>query len=98
MNLIEEAAQLPAAWRSKILGTTAGANFKIIRMDENGIPPESHPDFDEALLVIDGEMALDVEGAVTVMRSGDFFVVPAGKTHSVLKGSHGTLFLVDAER
>jgi hypothetical protein len=36
MNLIEAAKNLPHAWRSKILGRTAGANFKVIRMDEAG--------------------------------------------------------------
>ncbi|WP_226502229.1 hypothetical protein [Pseudomonas sp. MWU16-30317] len=36
MNLIEAAKNLPHAWRSKILGRTAGANLKVIRMDEAG--------------------------------------------------------------
>lgn len=97
MNLVEEAALLPHAWRSRILGTTAGANFKVIRMDEKGIPYESHSEFDEALLLIEGQMSLEIEGDVIEMRAGDFHVVPAGKQHRVLKGSYGTLFLVDAQ-
>ncbi|KQQ49301.1 cupin domain-containing protein [Pseudomonas syringae] len=96
-NLVEEAALLPDAWRSRILGTTGGANLKVIRMDANGIPYETHNEFDEALLLIDGQMSLEVEGEVIVMRAGDFHVVPAGKQHRVLKGSYGTLFLVDAQ-
>jgi quercetin dioxygenase-like cupin family protein len=97
MNLVEEAALLPQAWRSRILGTTGGANLKVIRMDANGIPYESHCEFDEALLLIDGQMSLEIEGEVIEMRAGDFHVVPAGKKHRVLKGSYGTLFLVDAQ-
>ncbi|CAN7684685.1 cupin domain-containing protein [Pararhizobium sp. LjRoot238] len=88
---------LPEAWRSRILGNTAGANFKIIRMNEAGIPFESHADFDEAVLVIEGEMRLEIEGQLISMRSGDFYIIPAGKEHRVLQGSHRTLFLVDAE-
>ena len=66
-------------------------------MDEGGIPYESHAEFDEALLVIDGQMRLDIEGEVIDMRAGDFYIVPAGKRHRVLQGSYGTLFLVDAQ-
>jgi len=97
MNLIEEAALLPNAWQSRILGTTGGANLKVIRMDEKGIPYEAHSEFDEALLLIDGQMSLEIEGEVISMRPGDFHVVPAGKRHRVLKGSYGTLFLVVAQ-
>ncbi|BAI71852.1 cupin 2 conserved barrel domain protein [Azospirillum sp. B510] len=97
INLIAETATLPQAWRSRIVGKIAGANLKIIRMDEAGIPSESHADFDEALFVLEGAMTLDVEGELINMAAGDFFVVPAGKSHRVLEGSHGILFLVDAE-
>lgn len=97
MNLVEEAENLAQAWRSRILGNTGGANLKVIRMDEAGIPYESHSEFDEALLVIDGEMQLEIEGEVITMRRGDFQIVPAGKKHKVLPGSYGTLFLVDAQ-
>lgn len=96
-NLVDEAATLPHAWRSRILGTTAGANLKVIRMDEGGIPYESHSEFQEALLVIEGHMRLDIEGEIFDMGPGDFHLVPAGKTHRVLQGSYGTLFLVDAQ-
>lgn len=97
MNLIEAAKNLPYAWRSKTLGRTAGANFKVIRMDEAGIPYESHAAFDEALLVIEGHLQLEIEGEVIALQSGDLYIVPAGKRHKVLQGSYGTLFLVDAE-
>lgn len=97
IDLIAETTALPQAWRSRIIGKIAGANLKIIRMDEAGIPSESHAEFDEALFVLEGSMTLDVEGELIDMAAGDFFVVPAGKSHRVLEGSRGILFLVDAE-
>ena len=66
-------------------------------MDEGGIPPEVHAEFDEALLVVDGRMELEVDGRVIELEAGDFYVVPAGMSHRVLPGSRGTLFLIDAE-
>ena len=97
VDLVQEAAELPQSWKSRIVAKIAGANLKIIRMDESGIPFESHSDFDEALFVLEGSMTLEVEGELIEMGAGDFFVVPAGKSHRVLEGSHGVLFLVDAE-
>ncbi|AAK25119.1 cupin domain-containing protein [Caulobacter vibrioides] len=97
INLAEEASSLPQAWRSKILGRTGGANIKIIRMDEAGIPTESHADFDEGFLVVEGHMTLEIEGRHIAMKAGDFYLVPAGQPHSVLPGARGVLFLIDAE-
>jgi quercetin dioxygenase-like cupin family protein len=96
-NLVEAAASLPHAWRSRILGRVGDANLKIIRMDVQGIPHEVHSGFDEALVLIDGQMSLEIEGEVIVMRAGDFHLVSAGKQHRVLEGSQGTLLLVDGQ-
>lgn len=95
-RLTSEAASLPAAWKSRILGSVGGANLKVIRMDGGGIPLEVHDGFDEAILVVEGELDLEIGGEVIRMTTGDFFVIPAGKPHRVLEGSRGTLFLVDA--
>ena len=48
-NLLLQAAELPTAWRSVIVGRAADANFKVLRMDDRAYPNETH-DFDEALL------------------------------------------------
>lgn len=97
VNLPKEAESLPIAWRSKILGRTGGANIKVIRMDAAGIPTESHPDFDEGFLVVEGQMTLEIDGRHIAMKAGDFYLVPAGQAHSVLPGATGVLFLIDAE-
>ena len=58
------------------------------------VPDESH-DFDEALLVLDGCMRLDLQGQVTEVNAGEVFIVPAGVPHAVAPGSHGTLVIID---
>ncbi|MDP3227117.1 MAG: cupin domain-containing protein [Acidovorax sp.] len=85
---------LPLAWNSTIVGQAAGANVKVLRMDSGAYPDESH-DFDEALLVLDGCMRLDLQGKVTEVNAGEVFIVPAGVSHSVAPGSHGTLVIID---
>jgi len=88
------AESLPHPWRSQVLGRAAGANVKVLRMDDAAYPDESH-DFDEALLVVDGQMNLDLSGQRVEVQAGEVFIVPAGILHAVAPGSHGTLVIID---
>lgn len=94
INLMHAAQALPTAWRSTVLGRAAGANIKVLRMDAAAYPDESH-DFDEALLVLEGQMNLTLQGQQVVVLAGEVFIVPAGVPHAVAPGSHGTLMIID---
>jgi len=94
INLKDQAVGLATAWRSTILGQAAGANVKVLRMDGSVYPEEVH-EFDEALLVIDGQMNIDIEGLIISVRAGEVFMVPAGIPHGVAGGSSGTLVIID---
>lgn len=96
-SLAAEAAALPQPWQSAIISQMGRANVKLLRMGGEGIPEEVHEEFAELLVVIDGQMALEVDGQTVVLKSGDYFVIPPGKPHRVLPGSNGTLLLVDAD-
>ncbi len=82
------------AWRSTMLGKAAGAQVKVLRMDAAAYPDETH-DFDEALIVLDGQMNLDIGGAVIAVKAGELYLVPANTPHAVAAGSHGTLVIID---
>lgn len=94
IDLLGRAAELPQAWRSVVVGKAAGANVKVVRMDEVAYPDEVH-EFDEALLVLEGLMKLEMNGAITEVGAGEVFLVPAGLPHAVAAGSHGTLVIID---
>ncbi|MDH5824452.1 cupin domain-containing protein [Luteimonas sp. RD2P54] len=88
------AAGLARTWASTALATVGGARLKVLRMDARAYPPESHP-HDEALLVLDGRMLLEVEGRPVAVEAGELVMVPAGTVHGVATGSHGTLLVID---
>lgn len=94
IDLRARAAALPQAWRSAVVGQAAGANVKVLRMDGTAYPDEVH-EFDEALLVLDGQMRLELAGAVIEVGAGEVCLVPAGAPHAVAPGSHGTLVILD---
>lgn len=93
-NLISESAALPVAWRSTVLGKAGGAQVKVLRMDACDYPDETH-DFTEALLVLDGQMNLDIHGEIVAVKAGELYLVPAHTPHAVAAGSRGTLIIID---
>ena len=94
IDLVASAGLLEMAWHSHVLGRVGGANFKVVRMDATAYPDECH-DFDEALLVLEGHMNLEIQNSVVAVRAGEVFIVPAGISHAVAPGSVGTLVIID---
>ena len=95
-DLRAAADALPGTWRSKIIGHAAGANVKVLRMDEIASGEEPHP-YDEGLLVLDGELKLGIGGEVVTVCAGQIYIVPANTPHAVAAGSHGTLVIIDQD-
>ncbi|BEN40026.1 MAG: cupin domain-containing protein [Serratia marcescens] len=89
-----QAAELPEAWRSTVLGRVGAANIKVLRMDERSIADEVH-DYSEGLLVIRGQLRLQVAGEMIVVQAGQLYQAAAGVPHRVLPGSEGTLVIFD---
>jgi|GEM_PF-735779 len=97
-HLDSAAAALPAhGWKSLVLGQVANTRVKLFRVDPSGLPAESHADWAESLIMIEGEIALEIAGAVHTMRAGDHVVIPAGASHAILPGGHGAFVLVDPD-
>lgn len=95
-GLREVADALPETWCSKIIGRAAGANIKVLRMDEIASGEEPHA-YDEGLLVLDGELKLRIGGEVVTVAAGEIFIVPANTPHAIAAGSHGTLVIIDQD-
>ncbi|OKH88225.1 cupin domain-containing protein [Thalassospira sp. TSL5-1] len=94
INLNNTAQNLPHFWKSSIIGQSGNCNIKILKMDEQQIPDETH-DYNEALIVISGEMFLNVKGEEIKVSEGEMYLALAGIPHAVSKGSHGTLMIID---
>jgi len=96
-NLSLLAQTLPEEWISRRLGKVGNANIKLIKMAGQGIPDEYHLEFDELLVIVDGEMELIVDEQIVQLKTGDYYLIPRGVMHRVSPDSHGTLLLVDAD-
>ncbi|MCS3430011.1 cupin domain-containing protein [Klebsiella sp. BIGb0407] len=96
-NLSLLAQAFPEVWQSRRLGEVGNAAIKLIKMGGEGIPDEHHAEFDELLVVIEGEMELVIDEHAVQLKTGDYYLIPRGAIHRVSPGSHGTLLLVDAD-
>ncbi|MQY09273.1 cupin domain-containing protein [Actinomadura macrotermitis] len=94
VNVFEAAADLPAAWESRLLGRVGTAGVKVLRMDGRPVPDEAH-DATELLFVIDGRLELTVADAEVTVGPGEMYRVAAGTRHAVRPGSAGTLVIVE---
>ncbi|MEQ3408791.1 cupin domain-containing protein [Klebsiella aerogenes] len=93
-DLRTEAHALPEAWHSHVLGRIGTANLKVVRMDERSVAEEVH-EYDEGLLVINGQLGLSVKGEKITVSSGQLYVAKAGIPHTVDTGSFGILVIID---
>jgi len=95
-NLREVSNALPESWRSKIIGRAAGANVKVLRMDEVA-SAKSRMRTMKGLLVLDGELKLEIGGEVVTISEGEIYIVSANTPHAVAAGSHGTVIIIDRD-
>ncbi|CAB3797730.1 hypothetical protein LMG28688_04598 [Paraburkholderia caffeinitolerans] len=89
------AKQSAEAWKSSVVGKVGPANVKVLRMDAQPYAEETH-DYNEGLLVLDGQLRLQVGPETIVVEAGQMYLALAGTAHGVLPGSHGTLVIIDA--
>jgi quercetin dioxygenase-like cupin family protein len=82
IDLKHTASGLKAAWLSMPVGRAAGANIEVVRMDASRYPNEVH-EFVEALLVLEGQLNLEIEVETVCVGAGEVAMVPAGQAHAV---------------
>jgi mannose-6-phosphate isomerase-like protein (cupin superfamily) len=94
VRLVEFAQQLPSAWSSRLIAKFGSASLKLLRMDGSPYAQECH-DYAEGLLVLEGELLLQVAGKLVRVGAGEIYTVPAGVPHGVGAGSYGSLLILD---
>ncbi|HWH45185.1 MAG TPA: cupin domain-containing protein [Thermoleophilaceae bacterium] len=83
------------AMRWKATGAETGGAFLLLddHMEQGKVTPmHVHPNEDEAIYVIDGELLVDVEGERHRVGAGGFFFAPRGVPHAFMvvsaRGAH----------
>src|SRR5262249_7617020 len=97
LKLADLAQDLPGAWGRAVLGDVGALKLKLFRTEGEGLAPEVHEDWAEALLMIEGELTLILDDEEIVLSAGDLQLIPAGCLHAIRPGAKAAFLLFDPE-
>ena len=81
IDLLAKARLLTDAWQPRVVAELNDYQLKVARLDGDFVWHD-HPDTDEAFLVLEGRLRIDLPDERAIeLRAGELFVVPAGMQH-----------------
>ncbi|WP_374469011.1 cupin domain-containing protein [Phenylobacterium sp.] len=96
LKLARLARDLPGQWGRAVLGDVGGVRLKLFRTEGEGLAPEAHA-WAEALLMVEGELTLVLDGEDVRLAAGDLQLIPAGCVHAIRPGATAAFLLFDPE-
>ena len=80
VNPREKIEQLTAEWEPKVIAAVNDYHIKVARI-HGAFIWHSHPETDEAFLVVDGRLRIELRDGSVELGPGDLYVVPQGVEH-----------------
>lgn len=81
-------------WQPKVVAEMNNVQFKLVRV-EGEFVWHSHADTDEAFLVVEGELEIDLPDRTVRLVEGELFVVPRGVQHRPRASGEAKIMLVE---
>ena len=80
VDLAERLSQFSEHWSPKVVACLNDYEVKVVEV-EGEFVWHTHEDTDELVLVIDGELTIQLRDGDVVLRPGQLYVVPRGVEH-----------------
>lgn len=81
-------------WQPKVVAEMNDVQFKLVRV-EGEFVWHQHADTDEAFLVLEGELEIDLPDRTVRLVEGELFVVPRGIEHRPRATTEAKILLVE---
>lgn len=94
INFADKFALFQAQWSPRVVAEMNDYQFKIVRIEGDFIW-HSHAATDEAFLVLDGELRIDLRDGAVLLRPGELYVVPRGVEHKPFAEREVRLLLIE---
>jgi mannose-6-phosphate isomerase-like protein (cupin superfamily) len=94
INLEEKFALFREQWQPKVIAEMNEYQFKIVRL-EGDFVWHRHEDTDEAFIVLDGVLRIDLRDGAVSLRTGEMYVVPKGVEHKPYAEHEVKLMLIE---
>ncbi len=94
ISLVQKFGLFSEKWQPKVIAEMNDYQFKIVKLEGDFIW-HSHPDTDEAFIVIDGELRIDFRDGAVRLGAGEMLVVPKGVEHKPFAEREVKLMLIE---
>lgn len=94
IDLRERASRVPALWSPRVVAELNDYQFKVARL-EGEFVWHRHDDTDEAFLVLEGELSIELRDGEVRLRAGELYVVPRGVEHRPVARRECRILLIE---
>ena len=94
INLKSKLESIKDYWSPKVIAELNNYQFKLAKIKDEFIWHE-HNDTDEAFIVIEGNIEIELEGSTVELSEGEMFVVPKGAKHKPVGRGEAHIMLIE---
>lgn len=94
VNLKAKASMIDQQWSPRVVAEMNDYQFKVVRIEGEFIW-HSHPETDEAFLVLEGTLRIDLPAGCVWVQPGELFVVPQGVEHRTAAQGEAKLMMIE---
>lgn len=94
INLLHKVSLFSEQWSPKVVAEMNDYQFKVVRIAGDFIW-HSHADTDEAFLVLEGQLRIDLRDGAVLLGPGELYVVPKGVEHKPYAEGEVKMMLIE---
>lgn len=94
IDLRGKSALLTEQWSPRVVAEMNDYQFKVVRIEGDFIWHD-HPETDEAFLVLEGQLRIDLRHGSVLLGPGELYVVPRGVEHKPYAEKEVRLMLIE---
>ncbi|TRX75264.1 cupin domain-containing protein [Pseudomonas mangiferae] len=94
VNLAQKASLIEQQWSPRVVAEMNDYQFKVVRIEGEFIW-HSHPETDEAFLVLEGTLRIDLRDGCVHVSAGELYVVPRGVEHRTAADGEAKVMMIE---
>ena len=94
VNLAQKASLIEQQWSPRVVAEMNDYQFKVVRI-EGEFVWHSHPQTDEAFLVLEGILRIDLPQGCVHVHPGELYVVPRGMQHRTAAHGEAKIMMIE---
>jgi mannose-6-phosphate isomerase-like protein (cupin superfamily) len=94
INFAEKLTKFSDQWQPRVIAELNDYQFKIVRIEGDFIWHD-HPATDEAFIVLEGVLRIDLPDGAVSIGPGEMYVVPKGIKHKPYAASEVKMLLIE---